>query len=356
MLQSLIARTPFLIRLLHWEYWPSQAIYVPLLPYFVWLAFRSRHPFFFSAANPSIYISGLGLESKFITTEKLPSRLRPKTILVMPDEMPETIFDKLKNAGISFPLIAKPDIGYRGFLVKKIESGEALLDYLHRHPIAFILQELIDLPFEVGVLYYRYPGDAKGKVTSITLKEFLHVVGDGHSKVVDLVKRNPRALLQLERLQDTHASVLELIPDSGQVISLGTIGNHSKGTKFIDGRHLINEALVRHFDDLNLQINEVYYGRFDLKCQRLEDLITGENLKIIELNGICSEPTHIYHPGYPYFKALYEVAQHWNVIARISVRNVQRGFSFIQPAAMVKAVRDLRHYFKYVAAMAAGKE
>ena len=109
----------------NWEYWPSFMFYVPLLPYAFYLAIKSRSFGFFSAVNPSIDGSGNGLESKYKTTLLIPSEYKPKTIFIPKNKSIIKIFENLENEKIIFPLIIKPDIGFRGLLVKKINSKEA---------------------------------------------------------------------------------------------------------------------------------------------------------------------------------------------------------------------------------------
>lgn len=352
MTRSLIQRHPFFIRLFNWEYWPAQAIYIPMLFYFLWLLIRGRQPQYFTAANPGIYFGGMGVESKYETLQKIPEKLRPVSVLVKAGDSFDQTLQKLHTAGIGFPLFAKPDIGFRGLLVKRIATAAELEAYLSRFPLDFIVQGLIDYPMEVGVLYYRMPDEKQGTVSSLTLKEFLYVTGDGVSTVLELVKNKPRALLQLDRLRDTHAAVLDTVPPAGQQVSLGAVGNHSKGTRFIDGCHLITPELCAHFDRLSHQMEGIYYGRFDLKCQSLDDLVTGEHLKVIELNGVCAEPTHIYDPKHSFFYGLRQTARHWRILTLISTQTRRNGFVPPTPRTTIKAIFSLRPYAARIKALA----
>ncbi len=339
-----IKRRPFFIKLRQWEYWPSLAFYWPLIFYLPWLALRARHPAFFTAANPGIYSGGLGLESKFETVQMLPAHLRPRTIRVRPATPLPAVMSRLDSAGIGFPLIAKPDVGFRGLLVKKIKTREELAAYLERYPADFLLQEFLTAPGEFGVLYYRLPGTERGRITSLTLKSFLAVTGDGRSTVRELVETNDRALLQLDRLMRDLPDLLDHIPAAGVRVPLGQVGNHSKGTRFIDGGHLIDETLERTFDNIAGQIDGYYYGRFDVKCNSLADLKAGRNLSIIELNGICSEPTHLYDPDGSYWNSLAAILKHWRLIWRIATANHRRGAAYGNPREVLSGLfRVMRH-------------
>lgn len=343
-----VKRKPFFIRTFNWEYWPTFALYWPFIVYGPLLALRSRHLCFFSAANPGIFTSGFGMESKYETILKIPEALRPKTVFAGAGEDFENVRKKIADAGIDYPLIAKPDIGYRGLLVRKIDHEEELKAYLNQYPINFIIQEFVKKPEEIGILYYRFPDADKGRITSITLKEFLFVTGDGHSTVLELVLQKPRAVLQLDRLRQTHANVLETIPDQGERVALGVVGNHAKGTVFLNGNQFIDARITETFDRISRQIEGVYYGRFDVKCDSLEALRRGEGLKIIEINGICSEPAHIYQPGASYFRALWELMRHWEILRRVSLANHKLGAPYMKLEDVVKAFRELHDYVRLI--------
>ena len=344
-----IKHKPFFIRLSNWEYWSTFSFYWPLLFYGPVLAWRSGHPCFFTAANPSIYSGGFGLESKFATLQKIPERFRPKSVLAKDGDNFSKIKKAINDLDIPYPLIVKPDLGYRGLLVRKIKSEEELENFLSKYPIDFIIQEFIAYPEEIGVLYYRQPGKKTGNISSVTLKEFLKVTGDGHSTVEELVLQNARARLQLHRLQTTHAHLLPTIPEKGEKVSLGIIGNHAKGTTFINGNHVIDSQLVKTFDQINQELDGIYYGRFDIKCQSLEDLKSGKNLKILEMNGVCSEPTHIYDPTkMTYFQALGQILKHWSIIQEIAKINHNNGTPYMGLRHFSKAMYNLSLYFKFI--------
>lgn len=340
---------PAVIKFIYWEYWPSQAFYFPLIPYFIWLAIRSRHSCFFTATNPGIEAGGIGLESKYRTLLKIPDPWRPKSLLVKPGTDVQHLADALASAQISFPLIAKPDIGFRGLLVKKIETLEVLHQYLEQYPIDFILQEFLNFPKEVGVMYYKYPNAQAGWISSLTLKEFLFVIGDGQSTLEQLILEKRRARLQLDRLVKSLGNQMHRIPTKGEKVHLGVIGNHSKGTRFINGNHLIDDRLIATFDQISQRIEGFNYGRFDIKCQNLDDLKAGRNFKILEVNGVCSEPTHIYDPeNITYLASVNAIRKHWGIIQQIGVTQHRAGVPYWPAFRMIRALLNLRLYTKKI--------
>lgn len=319
-------------------YWPM-VIYGPLL------ALRYRHPCFFSAANPALYISGLGLESKFETLQMFPAHLRPASIKVERGTGLSAVLREIGKAGLGFPLIVKPDVGFRGLLVGKVHSPQELGDLLEAHAIDFIVQEYLDYPEEVGVFYVRVPGEEKGRIVSLTLKSFLGVTGDGRLTVRELVSQDARALLQMARLEEIYPEIMGDVPEKDAFIRLGVVGNHSKGTRFINGNAEADERLAGVFDEVTREMKGFFYGRFDIKCQSLNALREGKDFKIIELNGIGAEPTHIYDQSrMTYPGALWTIIRHWTLVGRISSVNHAQGAPYLTPGKMLRALADLRVY------------
>jgi len=346
----------FWIKLRNWEYWPTLAFYWPMCIYGPLLALRYRYPCFFSAANPGMYISGLGLESKYETLQSIPIQARPRSIRIKRGTSDEMLWQALEQEGLRFPLVAKPDIGFRGLLVAVTDTFEALAAHLRAFPVDFIVQEFLDFPEEVGVFYVRFPGADKGRVVSLTLKQFLGVSGDGQSSVRALIEKDSRAWIQVLSAGLGHLppASLESVPEEGSAVRLSSIGNHSRGTRFINGSAHIDEALHRTFDELSRGIPGFYYGRFDVKCESLAALKQGKNFKIIELNGIGAEPTQIYDQSSgTYLGALATIMRYWTVVARISAANHDAGAPYISAWGMLRALADLRTYLRGIKRVAA---
>jgi hypothetical protein len=341
-----IGRSNFFIKLKSWEYWPFGIVQFPLFIYFGWLCLRSRSLVFFSASNPGITMGGMFGESKFDVLQKVPAMHTPITMLVKVPATSRHVVSMMQDRNLRFPIIVKPDIGERGFGVQKITDSQQLDLYLVDQRFDFMVQEFVDLPLEFGVFYTRFPNQKQGHVTSVVMKEMLAVVGDGRSSLQELILRLDRAKLQWDTLKVKYGDALNKCVPEGERIELVSIGNHCLGTKFLDGSHLINADLHRSFDAISQQIPEFYFGRFDLRCHRIDDLYNG-NVKIMELNGCGAEPAHIYHPGYSLRKALGVLFSHWRNIFLIARENQRRGVSY---TPLREAVA---HYKKFKAATTA---
>lgn len=322
-----ITRSNFYIKLNSWEYWPFGIVQLPLFIYYGWLSLRSRTILFFTASNPGIAMGGMLGESKYDVLKKIPSQYVPHTIRIDAGASIPDVLYALNENGFSLPVIFKPDLGERGFMVKKIKSESDIQQYLKQLPFSFLIQEFVDLPLEFGVFYTRFPNDEKGFVNSVVMKEMLHVVGDGSTTLRELILQKDRAKLQWETLKITYQDCLEEIPEKGKVLELVSIGNHCLGTMFLDGSHLINDKLSDTFDRISKQIDGFYFGRYDLRCNSLPDLYEGK-IKVMELNGCGAEPAHIYQPGFPLTKALRVLFKHWRNIFVIARQNIERGAAY----------------------------
>lgn len=317
----------FIIRLTAWEYWPFGIVQFPLIIYWLWLSLRARSLLFFSASNPAIVLGGMFGESKNDVLKLIPEQYKPKTVLVTAPATVEKVLQLLSDNNFSLPVIFKPDLGERGYMVKKISSEEQVEQYLKVLKKDFLIQEFLDLPVEFGVFYTRMPNEPEGYVNSVVIKEMLTVTGDGKSTLKELILTKPRAKLQWEKLSIGHVDLLNRMIPAGEKFVLNSIGNHSLGTTFLDGEHLINPQLSRAFDTISKQIDGFYFGRYDLRCASIEDLYEGK-IKIMELNGCGAEPAHIYHPGFSLWKAMGILFTHWKNIFLISVQNHKRGVPF----------------------------
>lgn len=333
-----LRQSNFFIKLKSWEYWPFGIVQFPAIIYYLWLSLRARSFFFFSASNPGIEMGGMFGESKFGILEKIPSRYKAKTVLIKAPATKEVVLTALKQNDFSFPVIFKPDLGERGFMVKRINTESDIAEYLQKMKYDFLVQELVDLPLEFGVFYCRFPWMKNGSVTSVVGKEMLSVTGNGVATLRQLILGFDRAKLQWEKLQISYKDRLDEIIPEGTKIQLVSIGNHALGTKFLDGNYLINDKLSHSFDELALQIDGFYFGRFDLRCGSIDDLYAC-NVKVMELNGCGAEPAHIYQPGFSFLAATVVLLKHWRNIFIIARANARGGVPYI-------SYREAKMYYR----------
>ncbi|MEM7548350.1 MAG: hypothetical protein AAF363_01650 [Bacteroidota bacterium] len=341
-----ISRIPFLIKLTNWEFWPFNVLYLPAFFYYAYLIIRARTPFYFSTSNPGLENAGMLGESKFRLYNQIDKSIQPKTLFFEAQSSLESVLSEVDILKLSFPLIAKPDVGERGSGVEKIKDKEELKRYISGSKINFLIQEFIDLPIELGIFYYKYPGQEKGTVSSVTQKGFLQIIGDGESTIEQLIKKNKRALLQWDKLVKRFGASFQEIPSNGEVLMLEEIGNHCRGTAFLDRNHEIDQKLTDAFDHLASGIDGFYFGRFDLRCLSFDELRDLKNFKIIELNGAGGEPGHIYHPGASLWNAYRVIFHHMKVMFEISRKNKELGNPYMTLKEGVGLWRRVRKYNK----------
>ncbi len=332
----------FLFKTFKYEYWPWWIFYLPVLPYWVYLSLKNRSFAYFSVANPGIDLGGFFGESKSEILSLIDKEYLPNSISVIKKSDFLIIKKNILENKIEYPVIAKPDVGERGNNVCKVSNEKELIHYHTKADFNYIIQEFIDYDLEFGVLYSRLPNSEKGEVSSITLKEFLAVTGDGKSSIVELMKQSTRARFQIDRLKTEMGNAINRIPVNNEKILLEPIGNHCRGTRFINFNHIINDDLNKAFDKMSLPIKGFYYGRFDLKAKTISDFQQGNFIKIMELNGASSEPGHIYDSSFTLFKAYNDLLYHWKRLADISAINMKNGLRPVSFGLIIKT------YWKFV--------
>lgn len=334
----------FVIRLRSWEYWPIYVFNIPVVCIWIWNAIRARDFFFFTLTNPGIETGGFFGESKSAILHNIPDQFKPKTILLRAGLSAYEIENLFASSGLTFPLIAKPEVGERGWLIAKVHSISELQSYAKKHPIDILLQAYIDLPLELSIMAYATPDGKESAVTSICEKHFLQILGDGTSTIGQLINRQDRAVLHYEKLTDRFGSRWNEIPASGETILLEPIGNHCRGTMFLDRNDQIDESITRQMVYLLRTMPGVYYGRFDMRVGSWESLRSGKYIRVLEFNGTSSDPAHIYQPGYSLWKAYRSIAFHWNIMYRIARQNKDGGH---EKVTFKRIIQALIIYFRY---------
>jgi hypothetical protein len=298
----------------HWEYWSVNIVYLPTFFLWIWYMIKFRSFSFYKYSNPSIKNGGFYGDSKMEIYNLLTAGLYPRTALIQKNEVSN--FEKIVTENkIKYPFIVKPDIGLRGIDVQKVNTIDELIQYGKKAKGNFLIQELIDLPNEIGLFYCRLPSESNGKITGITLKKFLTVTGNGIDNIEQLMKKNLRFEMQTAKIINK-INLNEVIPKH-EKRCLVPFGNHNRGTEFLDGKEYITEKLEFTFDNILTQIPGFYYGRLDIRFNTFEELEQGVNFSIIELNGAKSEPTHIYDTKHSFWYGQREIFRHQKIFGKI---------------------------------------
>jgi hypothetical protein len=333
-------------RTVRWEFWPLWLFNLPVLAHFAWLAIRYRSLTVFTAANPAIPAGGFVLESKsqiLDGLEALPERVARFCRLpaaLAPEERVRAALEFLGRHELDFPVVVKPDVGQRGEGVVVARDEEALARAVRGANRDLLVQEHVP-GLEFGVFYVRHPEQERGRVFSVTRKLFPSVVGDGLHTLEELVLADDRAVcvapLYLERLGEATLRV----PARGERIALVEVGNHCRGAVFGNGAALVTPRLEAAIDQLSRSFAGFFFGRYDLRVESEEALRQGGPFKVLELNGVTSEATHIYEPGASLREAYRVLFAQWRAAFEIGAANLRAG---AKPTPIGELVRLLvRH-------------
>jgi membrane protein DedA with SNARE-associated domain len=324
---------------------PPALFYIPLVINWIRLGLKYRSLTLPTAANPTIFTGGMWGETKssyFYDVSPLERQWIADFVLIKREagaENPAADIARaeaaLAETGLAFPLIAKPDIGWHGHGVRLIADHASLATYIANFPEAntLVLQRYVPFPAEAAVLYARLPGEAKGRVVSLTLRYFPHVIGDGRMTVRELINSDPRAHWKSDLhlgVDPTHRGVdpvdLDRIPERGEVIRIALIGNQRAGGLYRDGHRYITPELEARFDAIACSMTEFHYGRFDLRFDTIEALMRGEGFAIVEINGIGGEAIDCWDPRLGVRECYRRLAEQQRLLFQIGMRNRARGF------------------------------
>ena len=333
----------FLKRKVRWEFWPVWGVYLPLLPYLLYLALRHRSLTLFTAANPGMPSGGFVGESK---SRILCHLSRAEGAVAEYDVIPAELDAGLRlqaahefmlASGLDFPIVLKPDVGERGSGVAVIRSGDELQAYLRTASVDTIIQRYV-AGLEFGVFYFRYPGEAHGRICSITEKRFPVVVGNGLNTLRELILDDPRAVCMAATYEKLSKRPLDEVPPPGESVPLVELGSHCRGAIFLDGSHLATPALQDAIDRISQAHPGFLFGRYDVRAPSTEEFRQGR-FTVLELNGVSAEATHVYDPSVSLREAYRVMFSLWRTAFEIGARNRELG---VQPATLGELVTLVR--------------
>lgn len=329
-----------------WEFWPSWLFYPPVVAMYAWLSVRYGGWTLPTVANPSFRNGGLIGESKIEILHALMSAApdcvaHGYLVPAGPQLQRIEVFRRIcGDQSIEYPLVLKPNVGQRGAGFKLISSQAEAEEYLAQVAADVILQRYVPDKKEIGVFYYRIPGQQSGEIFAVTEKVFPTLTGDGTSTFEQLLDNDGRASLIASTYLRRFPSLCGQVLPAGQEIRLVEAGNHCQGCIFRDGSHFITENLRRRIDEISRRIPGFFIGRYDIRYAGDEDLADGK-FKIIELNGAASEATNIYDERNSLLSAYRTLYKQWKLVFEIGRAN--RDLGYRTPAAW-ELLRDARAY------------
>jgi len=312
---------------------PTLPFYVPLVAQWLYLGWCHRSMTLPTIANPMIEAGGLLGESKISCLDHIGGEARrwvaASAVILNDGGWTETRLEAFAAGhGIGFPMVAKPDIGWRGFGVRLIDKPSDLLDYLGHMPAdcGAILQTYVPSAGEAGVFYVRRPGEASGFIFSMTFRYFPHVVGDGRSTLGDLISRTPRAGWKGRLHRAALAGHLDEVPAAGELVRLALVGSNRVGGLYIDARPYVTATLTRRFDEIAASMPNFHFGRFDIRFDTLELLQAGEGFRIVEVNGAGAEAIHVWDPSHSLATVYRDLFEQQRLMFEVAAANRLLGF------------------------------
>ena len=339
-------------RWLRIEQLPKPLLCMPLLAQWFWLAARYGSLTLPSSVNPSIETGGMAGESKSACLQQIAPAFSPYVASWQRVGPGSDSVECRRLGGLDYPLIAKPDIGWCGFGVRRLEDDTELRAYAAAFPRhgAFIVQTMAPAPNEAGLFYIRQPGERKGRLMSVTLRHPPRVTGNGRCTVASLIAADPR----LRRHAGFYApslgaAGLRRVPEAGEVVALTTIASLRAGARYEDASACITARLEAQVDRIARSMAQFHVGRFDVRFTSMAALRDGE-FSIIEVNGAGSEAIHLWDPATPLRTAFAGVFAKQRLLFQLGDRMRDMGHAPVGVAALARAwLRQQRLIARYPA-------
>ncbi len=324
------SRTPF-------ERLPKWLLCIPLVVHWFLLAARHRSLTLPNAANPDILMGGLAGESKLACLRLI----RPEhaawvapTTAIPPGE---DIAALRRDAGIGFPLIAKPDVGWCGYGVRRVNDEAALRAYQSAMPTdaMILLQPLVPGPHEAGLLYRHWPGQQSATL-SVTLRHAPAVHGDGRHTLGQLARADPR--------WPRRAVVpgTDRVPAAEEVVLLTTVHSLRIGARYEGAPELSTPALLARVHMIARGMGNFHAGRFDVRFSSIADLQAGRFI-IIEVNCAGAEAIGAWDPTLDLRSAFAWVFANHRALFAVGGAMRDRGYRPVGPVRLSLAwLRQMR--------------
>lgn len=279
---------------------------VPMIIQWSWLSIKYGSWTLPGAANPQITAGGLAGERKseyFRLMGPIASAHTADYAVFTNTLSSSTLQDAeraMLDAGLDYPLILKPDIGWCGFGVRIVRNRDELRSYLEAFPrdADIVFQRFVTYEGEAGIYYVRWPGEVRGRITGVLLRFFPRVVGDGHSTIAQLMARNPRARRLGRDGRSESCCDTSRIPALGEIVRLSVTGSTRVGGMYQDASALVTPELEAAIDAIAMDMKLMHVARFDVRYSDIGAMRAGHSFKIIEVNGAGSEAVHAWDPRY----------------------------------------------------------
>jgi hypothetical protein len=288
------------------EQLPKWLNLIPMIGQWAWLSLKHGSWTLPAAANPQITAGGMVGErkSEYFRMMGPLARSHVAQFTLLRNVRAHSILNDaeqaMADAGLSYPLILKPDIGWCGFGVRIVRNRAELKSYLDAYPADedIMLQHFVPYEGEAGIYYTRWPGQPKGRITGLLLRFFPRIVGNGRSTIAELMEQSPR-IRRLGRDGRSEACCdVSRIPAASEIVRLSVTGSTRVGGLYEDASSLGTPELENAINAIAMDIKDLHVARFDVRYDTIGAMRAGHSFKIIEVNGAGSEAVHAWDPRY----------------------------------------------------------
>ena len=286
------------------EQLPKWLNLVPMVTQWLWLGLRYRSFTLPSSANPRITAGGLVGEGKLEYFRIMGPLARAATaehvgVHIGTDTTIEDLAQAMTEAGLNFPVVVKPDLGWCGYGVSKLTDTDALATYLSGFPRGqtLVLQRYLAEEGEAGLFYVRHPDEPTGTLIGVLLRHYPRVVGNGRDTVAALIAADSRLTRLTGDALHRCSHDPTAVPQLGETVRLSTIASTRVGGRYEDATTEVTPALTARVDAIARDMQDFHVGRFDVRYATMDALRRGE-FTIMEVNGAGSEAVHAWDPKY----------------------------------------------------------
>ncbi|MEO5811133.1 MAG: hypothetical protein ABIU96_00705 [Rhodanobacter sp.] len=319
---------------------------VPMVAQWLWLGLRHGSVTLPSSANPHITAGGLvgDTKSEYFHCMGALARSKVADFVVVHAHGAASLAAALaamREANLGFPIVAKPDLGWCGFGVRRIDDAAALRDYLARYPhdAALMLQQYLSEPGEAGLFYTRHPDQPAGRLLGILLRHYPQVVGDGTSTVAQLIKADVRLRRATHSPAHECSYTPEQVPAAGEIVRLSLIASTRVGGRYEDGSSHATVELTEAVEAVARDMPQFHIGRLDVRYLSLEHLRRGQ-FTIMEVNGAGSEAVYAWDSKYSIREVYRMVFTKQRLLFALAAANRARGHKPVGVFALA------RHYLR----------
>jgi hypothetical protein len=174
----------------------------------------------------------------------------------------------------------------------------------------------------------------------VTEKRLPAVTGDGVATLEELILSDGRLVCMAPMFLLEWSARLEDVPESGEGVGLGDLGTHCRGALFSDGAEQLTAELEAAIDRIACAYEGFHFGRLDLRAPSYAAFREGLDLRVLEVNGVTSEATHIYDPRYGLLNAYGVLFRQWRLAFEIGAANRDRGAAVESPARLLRRLAD----------------